>query len=72
MDFYEIRIFPIGKTIERQYMASYRFDIVGDVPYQKHMKSIYGPWIIPYHTTQFGEGMNRIIPWHLEKCVLDQ
>ena len=42
MDFYEIRIFPIDKTIERQYVASYGFDM-GDDPYQNHMKSIYGP-----------------------------
>ena len=46
MDFYEIRIFPMGKTIERQNMASYGFDMVGYVPYQNHVKSIYGP----YHT----------------------
>ena len=43
MDFYEIRIFPIDKTIERQYMASYGFDMVGNVPYENHMKSTYGP-----------------------------
>ena len=43
MDFYEIRIFPIDKTIERQNMASYGFDMVGYVPYQNHIKSIYGP-----------------------------
>ena len=43
MDFYEIRIFPIDKTIERQNMASYGFDMVGKIPYQNHMKSIHGP-----------------------------
>ena len=43
MELYEIRSFPIDKTIERQCMASYGFDMVGNVPYQKHMKSIYGP-----------------------------
>ena len=43
MDFYKIRIFPIDKTIERQYMASYGLDMVGNVPYENHMKSIYGP-----------------------------
>ena len=65
MDFYEIRIFPIDKTIERQYMASYRLDMVGKVPYENHMKSImahrsshiipiYGPYMT--HITQFGKG----------------
>ena len=43
MDFYEICIFPIDKTMERQNMASYGFDMVGYVPYQNHIKSIYGP-----------------------------
>ena len=43
MELYEIRSFPIDKTIESHYMASYGFDMVGNVPYQKHMKSIYGP-----------------------------
>ena len=43
MDFYEIRIFAIDKTIERQYMAPDGFDMVGNVPYQNHMKSMYGP-----------------------------
>ena len=43
MELYEIRSFPIDKTIERQYMASYGFDMVGNVPYKKHMKSIYRP-----------------------------
>jgi len=47
MDLCEICISPIDKTIERLYMASYGFDMVGNVPYQKHMKSIYGPYIIP-------------------------
>ena len=35
-------------------MASYGFDMVGNVPYEKHMKSIYGPYMS--HTTQFGKG----------------
>ena len=43
MDFYEIRIFSIEKAIERQYMATYGFDMVRSVPYQNPMKSIYGP-----------------------------
>ena len=42
MDFYEIHIFPIDMTIERQYVALYGFNMVGNVPYQNHMKSIYG------------------------------
>ena len=46
MELYEIRSFPIDKTIERQHMASYGFDMVGNVPYQKHMKSIYGPYMV--------------------------
>ena len=54
MELYEIRSFPIDKTIESHYMASYGFDMVGNVPYQKHMKSIYGPYMA--HTTQFGKG----------------
>ena len=41
MDLYEICISPMDKTIERLYMASYGFDMVGNVPYQKLMKSIY-------------------------------
>ena len=35
MDLYKTHIFPIDKTIERQYMASYVFDMVGNVPYKK-------------------------------------
>ena len=43
LDFYEILIFPIEKTIKRQYMATHGFDMVRSVPYQNLMKSIYGP-----------------------------
>ena len=43
MELYKIRSFPIDKTIERQYMPSYGFDMVGNVPYQKLVKFLYGP-----------------------------
>ena len=59
--------FPIDKTIERQYMASYRFDMVGHVPYQNHNEihmwpidyfisyvPIYGPYMS--NVTQFSKG----------------
>ena len=48
MDFYEIRIFSIDKTIERQYMASYGFDMVGNVPYEIHIWPIDYPISYPY------------------------
>ena len=43
MDFYEIRIFPIEKTMESQDKQRYVFHMQGKVPYQNHVTPTYGP-----------------------------
>ena len=65
MDFYEIRIFPISKTIERQYVQNMgliwlvmcHIKTISN-PYMghrlSHIRPIHGPYMS--HITQFGKG----------------
>ena len=66
MDLYEICISPIDTTIERLYMASYGFVMVGNVPYQKHEIHIRGPYNLLSHSIpMYGPYMSVVSP---EKC----
>ena len=53
MDFYEICIFPIEKTIERQYMATYGFDAV-QCPISKHYEIHIWPIDVPISDPYMG------------------
>ena len=44
-----VRIFPIEKTMEKQYIVTCGFHVGGNLPYQYHIKPIFGPETIPYH-----------------------
>ena len=68
MDFYEIRIFPISKTIERQYVQNMgliwlvmcHIKTISN-PYMghrlSHIRPIHGPYMS--HITQFGKGIPK-------------